>query len=276
VLLPSPSRRSRLRGRVALLATGAPAFVALASCRGSDRAAGAVARDTVRVAVAANFAAPHDTLAHRFAAATGITVLASIGATGQLYAQAINGAPFDVFLAADTLRAAMLEQEGQVVAGTRFTYAAGRLALYAPRAQGVINTPALLTASAIRHVAVADSATAPYGAAALELLARWGTGPALTRRLVRGESIAQTFQFVESGAAEAGFVALSQVIGKPPATYWVVPDSLHAPIAQDAVLLRHGASNAAARRYLEFLRSDSARAVITSFGYGVPARALAP
>lgn len=227
--------------------------------------------DTVRVAVAANFAAPHDTIARHFTAATGVAVVALVGSTGQLYAQISNGAPVDVFLSADTVRPAQLERDGAAVAGSRFTYAAGRLALYAPRQSGIIDGPVGLSATAIRHIAIADPAAAPYGEAAMRVLDRWGIASRVNARLVRGESIAQTFQFVASGAAEAGFVALSQVIRVPGARYYVVPDSLHDPIAQDAVLLKRATGGAAAARYVDYLKGADARAVIESFGYFVPA-----
>ncbi|HVZ48920.1 MAG TPA: molybdate ABC transporter substrate-binding protein [Gemmatimonadaceae bacterium] len=251
----------------------------VAACGGrasSGSAAARTAGDTVRVAVAANFTAPHDTIARHFTDSTGVVVVTTVGATGQLYAQVMNGAPFDVLLAADTLRPALLEANGAGVRGTRFTYAAGRLALYAPTQPALVDSPERLTASAIRHVAVADSAAAPYGAAALQVLARWNVAARIAPRLVHGESIAQTFQFVSSGAAEAGFVALSQVIRLGGARYYVVPDSLHDRIGQDAVLLSRATRNAAARRYLEYLRSAPARAVIESFGYAVPQPAPPP
>lgn len=227
----------------------------------------------MRVAVAANFAAPHDSLATRFSDSTGIAVVATIGSTGHLYAQIMNGAPVDVFLSADTLRAAELESNGTAVHGQRFAYAAGRLALYAPRLTPPVDGPAPLIASRVRRVAIADPGTAPYGAAAMQVLRRWGVADRLAPRLVRGESIAQAFQFVQGGAAEAGFVALAQVIRRTDARYYVVPDSLHDPIRQDAVLLARAANNPAAAQYFAFLRSPAARAVIASFGYTTPASA---
>lgn len=249
------------------------AAVVVAACGGASTPATGGSGDTVRVAVAANFAVPHDTLASRFSAATGVAVVSTVGSTGQLYAQIINGAPVDLLLAADTLRPALLESNGEAAPATRFTYASGRLALYAPRQAGRIDSPERLVAPAIHRVAIADPATAPYGAAAMQVLARWRLTDQLAPRLVRGESIAQTFQFVSSGAAEAGFVALSQVIRLADARYFAVPDSLHDAIRQDAVLLARATDHPAARRYLEFLKSDEARAVIESFGYSVPAPA---
>jgi molybdate transport system substrate-binding protein len=139
-----------------------------------------------------------------------------------------------------------------------------------------VDSPGRLVAAEIRHVAVADPALAPYGAAAMQVLARWNVAARLAPRIVRGESIAQTLQFVSSGAAEAGFVALSQVIRLDGARYYLVPDSLHDRVSQDAVLLTRASGSAAARRYLEYLRSAAARAVIESFGYTVPPPAPEP
>lgn len=271
-----PSRASAMVACAALaLAAGACDGSAPRTAAGPGDTVGvagnvAAAADTVRVAVAANFAVASDTLAARFTASTGITIVSTIGSTGLLFAQVHNGAPFDVFLAADTVRPAMLEADGAAVPGSRFTYAMGALALYAPRRPAVIDTPAGLTAPSVRHLAIADPALAPYGAAAMQVMSRWRVADALAPRLVRGESLAQTFQFVSSGAADAGFVALAQVIRMAGARYFVVPDSLHDAIRQDAVLLARARAHAGARRYLDFLRSAEGRSVIASFGYGVP------
>jgi molybdate transport system substrate-binding protein len=222
----------------------------------------------VAVAVAANFAAVHAELARRFEAGSGHTVTTSPGATGQLYAQIVNGAPFDVLLAADEERPRRLEEAGMAVAGTRFSYAIGRLVLYGPGLDSVrAGGQDLLVEGAIERIAIANPRTAPYGAAAEDVLARIGGRPAVRKRVVRGESIGQAFQFVQSGAAELGFVALSQVVGRPPTSYWLVPTGLHGPIRQDAVLLARAANNAGARAYLAYLRGDEARGVIERFGY---------
>jgi molybdate transport system substrate-binding protein len=221
------------------------------------------------VAVAGNFAAPFEVLAEQFTATSGVKVNVSIGSTGQFYAQIGNGAPFDVFLAADAARPERLETDGLTVPGTRFTYAVGRLAYYAPTRDSVRDAEFELLNHPVRHLAVANPQTAPYGAAAREVLTQWGLWDKLHPVMVRGANVAQTFQFVESGAAEAGFVALSQVIQKDEKRYWIVPASHHIPIQQDAVLLASGADNPGARRLLDFLRSDGAREVIASFGYGV-------
>lgn len=245
--------------------------IAAAACAGPGAARDrhGAPRDTVRVAVAANFAAPHDSIARQFTEATGIAVVAMVGATGQLFAQVEHGAPVDVFLAADTLRPAMLEARG--MASARFTYAVGRLVIYAPALPGIVDSPSRLAEPQVRHVALADSATAPYGAAALAALRNWGIRDSIGPRLVYGESIGQAYQFVASGAAEAGFVALSQVIGVRDARYYLVPDSLHPPIAQGAAVIGRAGPKPHVERFVEYLRGPAARAVMESFGYDVPA-----
>jgi molybdate transport system substrate-binding protein len=222
------------------------------------------------VAVAGNFAAPQAQLANRFESATGVRIETSIGSTGQLYAQIVNGAPFDVFLAADTVRPSRLEEEDLAVRGSRFTYAVGRLALYAPSWDSVRSADHELRNRDIRHLAIANPHTAPYGAAAIEVLQRLELENDYTERIVRGENVGQAFQFVESGAADAGFIALSQVFGRDPRVYQLVPAELHKPIRQDAVLLLYGQTNLHALEYLEFLRGEEGGRVITEFGYSIP------
>lgn len=220
----------------------------------------------VRVAVAANFAAAAEALGAAFKAATGDELVVSAGATGQLYAQIVQGAPFEVFLAADSRRPALAVAQGLGVPGSVFTYAVGRLVLFAP-ATGVGGGPEALEAGRFDHIAIADPSTAPYGEAAAAVLAALGLDRMLARKIVTGETITQAFQFVQSGNAELGFVALSQVIGGPEDQYWLVPQALHRPIEQDAVLLTKGAGNPAARAFVSFLRGTEARAIITAFGY---------
>lgn len=224
----------------------------------------------ISVAVAGNFAAPQADLARRFEAATGVRVETSLGATGQLYAQIVNGAPFDVFLAADTARPSRLEAEGVAIPGSRFTYAIGRLVLYAPSRDSLRTAEEELRSSSLEHLAIANPETAPYGAAAVEVLQRWRLGAQLENRIVTGENVGQAFQFVEARAADAGFVALSQVVGVGTDDYWLIPEQLHQSIRQAAVLLKHGRSNPHARAYLEFLRSDEGKRVIAEFGYSLP------
>jgi len=222
------------------------------------------------VAVAGNFAAPQAELADSFRTATGVEIETSLGATGQLYAQIVNGAPFDIFLAADTVRPQLLEEQNATVPDSRFTYAVGRLVLYASTWDSVAVGDLQLGSRPIRHLALANPQTAPYGAAAVAVLQHFGLMDEYADRIVRGENVGQAFQFVESGAAEAGFVALSQVFDRAARHYWLVPDSLHAPILQDGVLLRLGQTNPHAQQYLDFIRGETGRRVIASFGYALP------
>lgn len=233
---------------------------------GADTLRGSV----VHAAVAANFAATHAELARRFEASTGHRIETSLGATGQLYAQIVNGAPYDLFLAADTARPLLLEADGFTAPGTRFTYAIGRLALYAPGRDPGSGHEAILRSGDIVHLAIANPETAPYGAAARDVLRRWGLWDGLVNRTVRGEDVGQTLQFVESRAAEAGFVALSQLSNRSSRDYWVVPEDTYHPIRQDAVLLLRGAENEGALAFLAFLQGSAGKTVITEFGYGIP------
>jgi molybdate transport system substrate-binding protein len=226
----------------------------------------------VSVAVAANFKATLEEVGAAFTRATGHTVLASSGSTGKLYAQITQGAPFAVLLAADRARPARLEQEGRTAAGSRFTYAVGRLVLWSPDPGRVDAEGAVLRDPALERLAIANPRTAPYGAAAQEVLEGLGLWDALRPRLVRGENIGQAFQFVASGNAPQGFVALAQVrAGGQPGSQWLVPQALHAPIEQQAVLLKAGENNAAARAFLDYLRGPEAVAIIERYGYDVPA-----
>jgi molybdate transport system substrate-binding protein len=229
-----------------------------------------IQRAEVHVACAANFANVQARLSEVFTRGSGHTVVVSTGSSGQLYAQIRNGAPFDVFLSADSERPARLEQDSFAVARSRFVYALGRLALYGPGLDSVRAGGVDLRDARYRTIAIANPATAPYGDAALQVIARLGLRDRVTDRLIRGESIAQTFQFVESRAAVLGFVAYSQVRSKPARTFWLVPLDYHDPISQEAVLLRRGESNPAARAYVEFLKGEVASRVIASFGYATP------
>ncbi len=219
-----------------------------------------------RAAVAANFGLAARDIAAAFEGATGHRAVLSFGSTGQLFAQIAQGAPHEVFLAADRERPRRAVEEGYAVPGTRFTYAVGRLALYA-REPGLRLGGAALRDGPSGRIAIANPATAPYGAAAVQALRALGLYEGLAPRLVRGASVAQAYQFVATGNAGLGFVALSQV-GGAPGSRWVVPARLHAPIAQDAVLLKQGGGDAAARAFLAFLRGPVARAVAERHGYG--------
>lgn len=227
--------------------------------------------ETLRVAVAANFAAPMQEIASRFEQNSGHRLLLSLGSTGKLYAQIRNGAPFDVLLAADDKVPAMLEQDGEGVPNTRFTYAIGTLVLWSAREGYVDDQGAVLRQQSFKHLALANPKTAPYGAAAQATLKRLGLQETLREKLVQGENIAQAHQFVASGNAELGFVALSQVvdgegkIGKGSA--WVVPAELHSTIRQDAVLLSHAKDSEAARDLLAYLKSEDALSIIAAYGY---------
>jgi molybdate transport system substrate-binding protein len=225
------------------------------------------------VAVAANFAEPVETLAKMFGEKTGHSLSIVTGSTGKLYAQITHGAPFDALLAADRERPERLAKEGQGEAGSVFAYAIGRLTLWSPDPAMVAkNGVATLRAGKFRFLAIANPELAPYGLAAQQTLEKLGLWDALQPKLVRGENIGQTFQMVESGNAEAGFVALSYVLSKrnqKPGSRWDVPFELYRPIRQDAILLGHGADNQAARAFLAFLKTPEAREVIERFGYGV-------
>lgn len=226
--------------------------------------------DEVGVAVAANFTAPMKAIATAFERATGHRAALSFGATGQLVAQIRNGAPFAILLAADDATPAKLEGEGLAVAGSRFTYATGRLALWSAQPGLVDGQGDVLRSDRFERLAVANPKLAPYGAAALQTLDQLGLRERLAGKLVEGANIAQTFQFVSSGNAPLGFVALSQVFENgqlKPGSAWIVPDTLHAPIHQDAVLLNPGRDNPAAAALMRYLRGDAAKAVIRTFGY---------
>lgn len=225
----------------------------------------------VVVAVAANFAGPMARLAEDFRAATGHVVKASAGATGKFYSQIVSGgAPFEVLLSADDETPRRLVAEGRAVAGTQFTYAVGQLVLWSARPGLVDDQGAVLASGRFTRLAIANPKTAPYGRAAVEVLQARGLQAALAPKLVTADSIAQAWQFVATGNAELGFVALAQVAvpGRPPAgSLWRVPASLHGEIRQDAVLLNAGARNPAARALLDHLQSAPARALIAAYGY---------
>lgn len=225
---------------------------------------------TVQVAVAANFSAPMQKIAASFEKDTGHQAVLSFGATGKFYAQIRNGAPFAVLLAADDETPARLLKAGLAVPGSAFTYATGRLALWSSQPGLVDEQGAVLRTPLPGKLAVADPKLAPYGAAALQTLTHLGVLDQWRAQLVVGENIGQTFQFVKTGNAVLGFVALSQIMdgGRiASGSAWVVPASLHEPIRQDAVLLKTGENNEAARVLLQYLRGDAARQVIRTWGY---------
>jgi molybdate transport system substrate-binding protein len=230
--------------------------------------AAAADADEIKVAVATNFVAAMEALVERFEATSGHTVLVSSGSTGVHYAQIKNGAPFEAFFSADSERPRLLETEGVAVPGSRFLYAVGRVALWSARAGYVDADGAVLEAGDFRHLAIANPELAPYGAAARDVLTARGLWDRLQPRLVTGQDIGQAFSFVHTGNAELGFVAWAQIKhprGEIVGSYWLVPESLHRPIEQEAVLLR---DVPAARALLEFMKGPEAREIVRSYGYG--------
>jgi molybdate transport system substrate-binding protein len=227
--------------------------------------------DEVAVAVAANFAGPLAKIGEGFTAATGHTLKVSAGATGKFYSQIQAGAPFEVLIAADDETPKKLIHEGLAVAGSNFTYAIGKLVLWSAQPGFVDDQGAVLASGKFSHLAIANPKLAPYGQAGTEVLKARGLTDAIAPKLVTAESIAQAYQFVATGNAELGFVALSQVAtpGKPVVgSYWLVPASLYGEIRQDAVLLKTGEKSAAAAALLSYLKTAPAKAVIQSYGYG--------
>ena len=231
--------------------------------------------DEVRVAVAANFTAPMQQITAVFERDTGHKAQLSFGSSGKFYAQIRNGAPFQVFLSADDETPARLEREGLTLPGSRMTYAIGRLVLWSSTPDFVDSAGAVLSQGKFNKLAVANPRLAPYGKAAEETLAALGLLSGLKARLVQGDNIAQTFQFVSTGNAQLGFVALSQVFkdgGLKAGSGWVVPAHLHSPIRQDAVVLRSGKDNPTALALLKYLQGEKARAIIKDYGYEVAAK----
>lgn len=232
--------------------------------------AGPAAAGTVNVAVAANFTDAANEIAALFKASTGHDAVLSFGATGALYTQITQAAPFDILLSADNERPALAVTEGHGVAGTVFPYAIGKVVLYST-APALVTGEETLRAGAFSHIAIANPATAPYGRAAVEAMTALGVYDAVAPKIVQGENITQTFQFVETGNAELGFVALSQlnVPGRSAGgSQWLVPAALHDEIRQDAVLLKAGEHNPAAAALLAYLKTPAARELIKAFGYG--------
>ncbi|WP_421843431.1 molybdate ABC transporter substrate-binding protein [Marinobacter algicola] len=223
----------------------------------------------VSLGVAANFTDTTRELAKQFEGETGHTVSASFGSTGKLYAQIRNGAPFDVFMAADARRPALIEKAQAGVPNTRFTYARGKLVLWSPTPGAFGDAESYLAQQAFSRLAMANPKTAPYGLAAQQVLEHLGHWQALQAKLVRGDSIAQAFQFVVSRNAQAGFVALSQVTSwdDKEGTLWNVPQDYYQPIDQQAILLNRGISNEAALAWMDFLKSNTAIAIIRGHGY---------
>lgn len=252
--------RSSLRPAAAIGAAVCIAFFAVTA---------ALAGET-NVAVAANFTEAAKKIAEAFAKQTGHRAILSFGSTGQLYTQITQHAPFQIFLSADEERAKQAVDDGLAVPDTRFTYAIGRIVLWSSDPRLVTGQETLEQAK-FRKIAIANPAAAPYGAAAIEAMMAMGVYDALQSKIVQGNSIAQAYQFVVTGNAELGFVALAQLIGNDKGSRWEVPQKLYTPIRQDAVLLKTGQDSEAAKAFLAFLKRPEAIRVIQSFGYATPA-----
>ena len=222
-----------------------------------------------QVAVAANFTEPAKEIAAAFKARSGHTAVLSFGSSGQFYAQIAHGAPYEVFLSADAERPAAAERDGLGVAGSRFTYAIGRLVLYSKTPGLVDGAGAVLSSGRFTKLSIADPTAAPYGVAAVQTMQKLGVYDAIKPRIVKGGSITQAYQFVDTGAAELGFVALSQVIAVAGGSRWLVPAADHAPIDQQAILLGRGRNRPAAKAFLAFLRTPAAASIIRKYGYEV-------
>ncbi|SON56902.1 Molybdate-binding periplasmic protein precursor [Hartmannibacter diazotrophicus] len=224
----------------------------------------------VHVAVAANFTDAAKEIAAAFKEATGDDAVLSFGSTGKLYTQITQDAPFEVFLAADQARPEKVETDGLGVAGSRFTYAVGKLVLWSRDASRVVDAETLKKAD-FTALSICNPVAAPYGAAAIETMTSLGLYDGLKPKLVEGANISQAYQFVDTGNAEVGFVALSQLAGKTEGSSWVIPQDLYKPIRQDAVLLKTGADNEAAKAFMAFLGGPKAHEIIAKYGYGFDA-----
>lgn len=246
-------------GAVSVVWSVAPVFAAFV---------GPAMAGDVHIGVAANFKTAADALGGEFEKRSGHDIITTSGSTGKIYAQIVNGAPFDVFLAADQERPDRLEAEGVALSGSRFTYAIGQLVLWDP-AGGAVG-PHRLEADTYARLAIANPDLAPYGAAAQQVIDALGLDGAVNGKRVFGENIGQTFAFVRTQNAELGFVALSQILSLPQGArgaHWTPPQTLYAPIRQDGVLLARAKDNEAAKAFVEFLKSDDAVAIIEGFGY---------
>ena len=220
----------------------------------------------VRAAVATNFSAPMKELIQAFESLSKHKVIVSFGSTGVLFAQLTQGASFDVFLAADQKRPTQATVNGLAVKGSQITYAVGRLALYCAHPEIELDAD-YLAQGEFERLAIANPATAPYGVAAMQVIASLGAGDDVSSRIVRGNNVAQAYQFVASGAAELGLIANSQIALNTDGSRWLVPEELHQPIAQDAVLLSGAENNPAANQFMAWLAGAQARAIIRRFGY---------
>jgi molybdate transport system substrate-binding protein len=233
-------------------------------------ACGPIDAAEVQVAVAANFATAMKGIARRFEEATGHTLKLTFGSSGKFFAQIMNGAPFEVFLSADVEKPMRLEEQAMAVEGSRFTYAVGSLVLWSRDPKLIEDDGSALYEGKFNHLAVANPRLAPYGAAAADTLMALGLWDELQSRIVRGENVSQTYQFVATGNAELGFVALSQITQDGKIAYgsaWIVPAVMYSPIRQEAVLLNKGRHNKVASALLQYLRGSDAKAIIKAHGY---------
>lgn len=232
-----------------------------------------VLADELKVAVAANFINTIETLAKNFEKQSGHTVKLTSGATGKFYTQIKNGAPFDIFFAADQKTPAKLEAEGDTKAGSRFTYAQGRLSMWIPNATAGTDAVDYLKQGNFKHLAIANPKAAPYGAAAEEVLTKLELLDALKPKMVMGENIGQTYQFVATGNAEAGFIPHSYTVDAKhvsKGSYWLVPQSFYTPLDQDVVIMNQAANNKVAQQFIDYIRSAEGKKIIESNGYSVP------
>ena len=244
-------------------------LLTLAASLAATFVAGQALAADIKVAVAANFTDAARELAAAFRKKTGHTVTMSFGSSGNFLSQIEQGAPFEVFLSADAERPTKLEAKGLGIKGTRFVYAYGTLVLWSATPGFVDNKGAVLARGRFEHLSIADPAAAPYGVAAIETIKALGLYDKLQSKIVKGASIAQAYTFVNSGSAELGFIALSQVYKVPRGSVWYVPRQDYPPIDQLAILLKPGEIDPAAKAYLDFLKSPEAAKIITSYGYEV-------
>jgi molybdate transport system substrate-binding protein len=227
----------------------------------------------VKVAVSANFAQPMKDIAAEFEKDTGHKLAITQGATGKFYAQITNGAPFEVFLSADDETPAKMIKEGKAVSGTQFTYAIGRLVLWSPDEKLVDQGGAVLKTDRFKYISIANAKVAPYGRAAVQTMQKLGVLSAIEPRVVQGESITQTHQFVTTGNAQLGFVAMSQVWENnriKSGSGWIVPEDMHEQLRQDVVLLNPGKDSSAATALVNYLKSDKSKKIIERYGYKLP------
>ena len=225
--------------------------------------------DVVKVAVAANFSDTVLIISQGFKDKTGHQLIISKGSTGQLYAQIIQGAPFDVFLSADTLRPLMAEEQGLTIKGSRFTYAIGRLVIYSTNFESIIG-PEIMDEAVAGKIAIANPLVSPYGVAAMEFINKFQFLEKTKVKLIKGNNVAQVFQFVATGNVDIGFIALSQIPLINKGSWWIIPEVYHTQIGQDAVLLRHAGRNTAAFDFMAYLKGPEAKRIIREFGYQEP------